>query len=477
MNYLNDLQPQYDLTYSDVFLVPQKSEVGSRLDVDLSTFDGTGNTIPLVASNMSAVTGKRMAETVARRGGLAVLPQDILPEVLSEIIQSIKRAPLDYDTPITLLPSSTIQDAMNLIYKRAHNAVIVVDNHQKPVGIFTPKDAINRDMFTPLSEVMSEVVCMESGLSPEKAYRFLQAKHLRVAPVVKGGKIVGMMTKKGAFRSEIYKPNVDKNGRLKVAVAIGINGDVAAKALTALKFGADILVIDTAHGHQQKMIDAIRAVRQVASKTVIVAGNVVTAAATRDLIEAGANIIKVGIGPGAMCTTRMMTGVGRPQFSAIVECAAEAKKLGGFVWADGGIRYPRDVALALAAGASNVMLGSWFAGTYESVSDLRNDEAGKPYKENYGMASHRAVKSRNSSVKGFELARKELFAEGISTSRMYLDNKMPGVEDIIDYIISGVRSTCTYVGAASIDQLNSNATVGIQSASGYNEGTPLANGW
>jgi IMP dehydrogenase len=208
----------------------------------------------------------------------------------------------------------------------------------------------------------------------------------------------------------------------------------------------------------------------------VVAGNVVTADGTRELIEAGADVVKVGVGPGAMCTTRMMTGVGRPQFSAVEECADAARELGKHVWADGGVRHPRDIALALAAGAANVMVGSWFAGTYESAGDV-HDDAGRLYKESFGMASARAVKARTSTQSGFERARAGLFEEGISSSRMYLDPARPGVEDLIDGIVAGVRSSCTYAGARTIDELHDRAVLGVQSSAGYEEGRPLPTSW
>ena len=222
---------------------------------------------------------------------------------------------------------------------------------------------------------------------------------------------------------------------------------------------------------------AIEEVRAVAPDASIVAGNVVTAEGTRDLINAGADVVKVGVGPGAMCTTRMMTGVGRPQFSAVLECAEEATSYGKHIWADGGVRYPRDVALALAAGAANVMFGSWLAGTYESAADTLRDPDGRLYKESFGMASNRAVKIRNRTETAFERARKELFEEGISTSRMYLDPDRPGVEDIIDEIVAGVRSACTYAGAATIAEFHERAVVGVQSAAGYSEGQPQGTSW
>jgi IMP dehydrogenase len=237
------------------------------------------------------------------------------------------------------------------------------------------------------------------------------------------------------------------------------------------------LVVDTAHGHQKKMIDALKTIKALNPNVPIVAGNVVTADGTRELIKAGADIIKVGVGPGAMCTTRMQTGVGRPQFSAVLECATEAKKDGKTIWADGGVRHPRDVALALAAGASQVMIGSWFAGTYESPSDLRKDSDGRLYKESFGMASARAVAARTANDDAFDRARKSLFEEGISTSRMYINPNRPGVEDLIDEIIAGLRSSCTYSGAKNLIEFNEKAVIGIQSAAGYAEGRPLFTSW
>jgi IMP dehydrogenase len=207
-----------------------------------------------------------------------------------------------------------------------------------------------------------------------------------------------------------------------------------------------------------------------------VAGNVVTADGVRELVQAGADVVKVGVGPGAMCTTRMMTAVGRPQFSAVLECAAAARELGAHVWADGGVRHPRDVALALAAGADQVMIGSWFAGTHESPGDLMTDAQGRAYKESFGMASARAVAARRDDS-AFDRARKGLFEEGISSSRMMLDPARPGVEDLLDHITSGVRSACTYVGARTLTEFHQRAVVGLQSGAGYEEGRPLPAGW
>jgi IMP dehydrogenase len=478
VRFLGGIVPQHDLTYSDVFMVPGRSAVSSRLDVDLATHDGSGCTIPLVASNMTAVSGRRMAETVARRGGLAVLPQDIPVDVVAEVVAWVKGRDLVYDTAITLGPSDTAGDALALLTKRAHGAVVVVDAG-RPAGVLTEADCQGVDRFTQLHQIMStEPLTLPAGTDPERAFSLLHDARHRLAPVVdEAGRCVGILTRTGALRATLYRPAVDATGRLLVAAALGINGEVADRAKLLADAGADLLVVDTAHGHQEKMIGALRAVRETGPSVPVVAGNVVTASGVADLVEAGADIIKVGVGPGAMCTTRMMTGVGRPQFSAVLECAAEARQLGAHVWADGGVRHPRDVALALAAGASAVMIGSWFAGTFESPGDVFRDPDGRLYKESFGMASARAVRLRSASDSPYERARKALFEEGISAARMYLDPRQPGVEDLIDSIIAGLRSACTYAGARDLEELHTKAVVGAQSAAGYSEGMPLPSSW
>jgi IMP dehydrogenase len=470
--------PSHDLTYDDVFMVPSSSEIASRMDVDLSTHDGTGTTIPIVVANMTAISGRRMAETIARRGGMAVIPQDIPIEIVSDVIKWVKSRHTFFDTPVTLSPTETVADAVDLINKRAHGALIVVEDG-KPVGIITEADCERVDRFTQLQLIMSkDLVTVPDSIEPREAFEFLNTQRRKLAPVVdKTGKLVGILTRTAALRATLYQPALDANKNLRIACAVGVNGDVAAKAKALIAAGADVLVVDTAHGHQIKMIEALKLIRALKPNIPIVAGNVVTAEGTKALIEAGADIVKVGVGPGAMCTTRMQTGVGRPQFSAVLECAAEAKKHGKHVWADGGVRHPRDVALALAAGASQVMIGSWFAGTFESPSDLNKDATGRLYKESFGMASARAVAARTSNDGAFDRARKALFEEGISSSRMYIDPARPGVEDLLDEIIAGVRSSFTYAGATSISDFAERAVAGIQSASGYAEGRPLHTSW
>ncbi|MQA96353.1 MAG: GuaB1 family IMP dehydrogenase-related protein [Streptosporangiales bacterium] len=478
MRFLNDQVPPYDLTYNDIFMVPNRSALGSRLDVDLTTGDGSGATIPLVVANMTAVAGRRMAETIARRGGVAVIPQDIPIEVVGDVVRWVKERHLVYDTPLTLAPADTVGDALNLLPKRAHNAVVVVDGG-RPVGVVTEADCTAVDRFTQLHQVMStDVLSLPAGTDPREAFTTLHDFRHRLAPVVDAeGRLAGILTRTGALRSTLYRPAVDADGRLRVAAAVGVSGDVAGKAKSLVQAGVDLLVVDTAHGHQEKMVSALKSVRAIDPPVPVVAGNVVTAEGVRELVDAGADIVKVGVGPGAMCTTRMMTGVGRPQFSAVLECSRAARELGRTVWADGGVRHPRDVALALAAGAANVMIGSWFAGTFESPGDVHRDADGRLYKESFGMASARAVRFRTADDSPFDRARKAIFEEGISTARMYLDPERPSVEDLVDTIIAGVRSAFTYAGASTIPEFHDRAVVGVQSAAGYTEGMPLPTSW
>ena len=482
MRFLSDTRPPYDLTYDDVFMVPGRSGVTSRYDVDLAQSptngDGTGTTIPLVVANMTAVSGRRMAETMARRGGLSVIPQDIPLDVVEEVVRWVKQRHPVFETPITLSPQDTVSDALALLPKRAHRAAVVLQDGQ-PVGIVTEADCTGVDRFTQLGDAMTtDMVTLKATMEPREAFDVLSATRHRLAPAVDDdGALVGILTRTGALRSTIYAPALDARGRLRIAAAIGVNGDVAAKARRLLAMEVDCLVVDTAHGHQERMLEALAAVRAIDPSVPVVAGNVVGADGVHDLVEAGADIVKVGVGPGAMCTTRMMTGVGRPQFSAVVECAEAARRHGKHVWADGGVRHPRDVALALAAGAAQVMIGSWFAGTHESPGDLHFGTDGRPYKESFGMASARAVANRTSSDSSFDRARKGLYEEGISSSRMFLDPDRPGVEDLVDEICSGVRSACTYAGAHDLEQFADRAVVGVQSPAGFAEGRPLPGGW
>jgi len=475
-----EASPHHDLTYSDVFLVPSRSAVGSRLGVSLAPKDGTGATIPVVSANMNSVTGPRLAASLARRGGLGVLPQDLRLQDLDTAIRWVKDQPVVFDTPISMGPERTVAEALRQLPAVDGHGILVHDGHglflgfilASRLGTALPDARLGDLLHGRLTSIDADDVT-----EPRAAFDLMVAAELEFAPVLRRGEVVGTLSRKSALRSTLYQPAVDAQGRLIVAAALGVNGDVAGKAKALVAAGVDVLVLDTAHGHQDIMVRAVETVAALGLSIPLVAGNVVTADAVEDLVAAGADIVKVGVGPGAMCTTRMMTAVGRPQFSAVLETADAARELGARVWADGGVRYPRDVALALAAGAASVMIGSWFAGTIEAPGTLETDDSGRLYKESWGMASTKAVHDRFDRLDPYERARKELFAEGISSSKIYLDPLRPSIEDLLDMITSGVRSSLSYAGAANLEEFRERALVGIQSAAGYEEGKALPVSW
>jgi IMP dehydrogenase len=429
---------------------------------------------------MNSVTGPRLAAALARRGGLGVLPQDLPLQELDAAIRWVKDQPVGWDAPIELPIDATVAEALRVVPAIAADVVVLRDADGGEAGCVPAARLATALSDARLGDLVhGGVTSLDADDldGPRAAFDLLVDADVDVALVRRHGHLVGAVTRRSALRSTIYAPAVDGSGRLRVAAAVGINGDVAAKARALADAGVDVLVVDTAHGHQEGMLTALRTVAGLGLGIPIAAGNVVTAQGVRDLVEAGASIIKVGVGPGAMCTTRMMTAVGRPQFSAVLETADAARELGAHVWADGGVRYPRDVALALAAGAASVMIGSWFAGTIEAPGLLQTDSAGRLYKESWGMASTKAVQERFGRLDPYELARKELFAEGISSSRIYLDENRPSLEDLLDMITSGLRSSFTYAGAASLADFHERAVVGFQSAAGYEEGKALPVSW
>ena len=381
-------RPDVDLTYSDVFLVPRRSGVTSRLDVDLAPGDGTPATLPIVSANMNSVTGPRLAATLARRGGLGVLPQDMPLQDLDAAIRWVKAQPVAWDTPLVLPPEATVAEAARLLPATDGHGIVVAPEptiarrppHRRDPR-HRPRDApghgASRRAISAISRAATPPRSTPTtSRAPRHAFDLIVAADAETVCVLHHGHLVGTLSRRSALRSNIYRPAVDDDGRLSVAAAVGINGDVAGKAQALAAAGVDVLVLDTAHGHQESMLAALRTVAGLGLGIPIAAGNIVTAEGVHDLVTAGADILKVGVGPGAMCTTRMMTAVGRPQFSAVLETAEAARIMGAHVWADGGVRYPRDVALALAAGAASVMIGSWFAGTIEAPGELQVDGSG-----------------------------------------------------------------------------------------------------
>lgn len=475
MKFLHpDHDEQLELATDDVFISPVYFDGSSRLDTDLTPPDFAGGSHPIVSANMNAVTGKRMAETMARFGGLGVLPQDMAIDTAARIIAHIKAADPRYDTPLFVSPKATLRDVQGIIRKRSHDLVVVVDDERRPMGIVTQEN-LDSDQYTPVSALMSrKLVTLPVGIANRDAFLLMMEAHVKAAPVLDAdGRLVGVLTREDAVRLELLRPSLDRNDELMVAAAVGISAQAAQTAGKLLELGVSAIVLDTAHGHQRRMLEAIRAVKTVvAGKIPIIAGNVCTSEGTRALIEAGADVVKVNVGPGAMCTTRMQTGVGRPTFTSVLHCAREARAHGKHVWADGGVKHPRDVALYLAAGASRVMVGTALAGTYESPGDVKEDKDGHLFKENYGMASGRAVSDRTADLDPFERAKKGFFREGISTSRIYIREGQESVGAILVEMITGVQSAMTYAGARTIAELGEKAVVGVQTAAGYGEGTP-----
>ena len=476
MRFLHpDRDAQLELSLDDVFLLPNYFDGVSRLEVDLTPPDFAGGSHPAVSANMNGVTGKRMAETMARYGGLGVLPQDMDLETVERIVRHIKAADVRYDTAITIGPNAPLREIAGLIRKRAHDMVVVTDDAGRPQGIITHADLRDRDQYTPAHHVMARrLVTLRAGAPNRDAFCLMEQERLSAVPVVDdSGVLKGILTRDDAVRLEILKPALGPGGELLVAAAIGISAHADQQALAMREAGVDVLVLDTAHGHQRRMLEAIRGVRAAVGPGVpIVAGNVCTAEGTRALCEAGANVVKVNVGPGAMCTTRMQTGVGRPTFSAVAACATEARRLGKHVWADGGVKHPRDVALYLAAGAARVMIGTWLAGTYESPGDIKEDREGSLYKENYGMASARAVRHRTVNLDPYEQAQKAFFREGVSAGRVYLRKGQESVGAVLIDVLTGLKSAFTYVGAHDWNSFRESAVIGVQTAAGFHEGRP-----
>lgn len=474
MKFNNPLYENEELAYEDVFLFQNYFDGASRLEMDVKSIFSLGTYIPIVSSNMNAVSWKRLAETLARYGWLAVLPQDMDLETLKRIILCIRSAHVRYDTPITVKADNTIRDVLGIIHKRAHNCVVMIDDYGKAISIFKSQDIEHLDQFSLLWNIAKRpLITWKIWISDEDAFILMDKEWISSLPIVDDQWILKwILTKKNTIRNSMYQPTLNKNWQLDVAVALWVNS-FDEKVAVLYEFGVRIFVIDTAHGYQKSMIDTVKKFRaQFGNEAIVIAGNVITAEATRSLLEAGANGVKVGIGPWAMCTTRIKTWVGRPQFTAVYKCAQEAKKLWWFVWADGWIKSPRDMILALAAGANHVMLWTLFAGVLESVGDSKYDEEWLMYKENYGMASRKAVFGRNQNISKFNLAKKQMFREGISSSKIYVKPGMESVGDIVDEFISWLRSAMTYVGANTLQEFTDKAVVWVQTISWFTEWTP-----
>lgn len=463
------------LTFDDVLLVPAHSEVLPHMaTLDTQLTRGLRINIPIVSSAMDTVTEHRLAIALAREGGLGFIHKSLSIEEQADMVRKVKRSESGMIVdPITITPDKTVGDAHAMMSEYRISGIPVTTEVGELVGIVTNRDLrFETDMTRKVSELMTakDLVTVAEGTTLEQAKETLHQHRIeKVLVVDRRGKLSGMITVKDIMK-QIEHPFAakDSRGRLLVGAAIGAGGDFLERAEALIKVGVDVLTIDTAHGHSQGVLDAVARVRERFPEVQLVAGNVSTGAATAALCERGVDAVKIGQGPGSICTTRVVSGAGMPQITAITECARVAERFGVPVIADGGIKYSGDVVKALAAGAHTVMIGSLFAGTDESPGEKFLYE-GRAFKTYRGMGSIGAMQ-RGSHDRYFQATsdNKKLVAEGIEGMVAY---KGP-LSDTVFQLVGGLRSGMGYVGAASIALLRRNARFIRISSAGLIESHP-----
>ncbi|QDP38777.1 IMP dehydrogenase [Radiobacillus deserti] len=465
------------LTFDDVLLVPAKSEVLPRdVSIKTSLSPRLNLNMPLISAGMDTVTEAELAIAMARQGGIGVIHKNMSIEEQAEHVDRVKRSESGVITnPFYLTPDNQVFDAEHLMGKFRISGVPIVNNEEEQVlvGIITNRDLrFIQDYSIKISEVMTSenLVTAPVGTTLEDAGEILQKYKIEKLPLVnEQGVLKGLITIKD-IEKVIEFPNSakDAQGRLLVGAAVGVTADAMKRIEKLVEAGVDVLVIDTAHGHSQGVINSVKEVRKQYPDIDIIAGNVATAEATKELIDAGANIIKVGIGPGSICTTRVVAGVGVPQITAVYDCAREADKHGVPIIADGGIKYSGDIAKALAAGAHAVMLGSLFAGVTESPGETEIFQ-GRRYKVYRGMGSVGAMKSgsKDRYFQDTEEAKK-LVPEGIEGRVAY---KGP-LSDTVHQLLGGLRSGMGYCGAKDLENLRNDAQFIRMTGAGLRESHP-----
>ena len=464
------------LTYDDVLLVPAFSEVLPR-EVNIQTKFTRNITInvPIISAAMDTVTESSMAIAMAREGGIGVLHKNMSIEQQAEQVRKVKRAEsgmiLD---PVTLPKTALVGDAQANMKEFRIGGIPIVDENQKLVGIVTNRDLrFEKNLQRPIAEVMTDknLVTVGEGTSLKEAEVILQQNKIEKLPVVgENNKLVGLITFRDITKLT-QKPNANKDryGRLRVAAALGVTADAVERAAALVKVGVDAVIIDTAHGHTKGVVNVLKEVKKSFPELDVVVGNIATADAAKYLVDAGADAVKVGIGPGSICTTRVVAGVGFPQFSAVLEVAAAIKGLGVPVIADGGIRYTGDIPKAIAAGADCVMLGSLLAGTKESPGETIIYE-GRKFKSYRGMGSVEAMKqgSKDRYFQDVEDDIKKLVPEGIVGRVAYKGE----LNESIHQFVGGLRAGMGYCGADSIQTLKENGKFVKITASGIHESHP-----
>ncbi|MGX1984122.1 inosine-5'-monophosphate dehydrogenase [Thermolongibacillus altinsuensis] len=463
------------LTFDDVLLIPAKSEVLPR-DVDLRVelSDTLKLNIPIISAGMDTVTEAEMAIAMARQGGLGIIHKNMSIEQQAEQVDKVKRSESGVITdPFFLTPEHQVYDAEHLMSKYRISGVPIVNNpqEQKLVGIITNRDLrFIQDYSIKISDVMTKenLITAPVGTTLDEAEKILQKYKIEKLPLVdENGVLKGLITIKD-IEKVIEFPNAakDAKGRLLVGAAVGVTSDTMLRVKKLVEANVDVIVVDTAHGHSKGVLDTVRKIRQEYPDLNIIAGNVATAEGTRDLIEAGANIVKVGIGPGSICTTRVVAGVGVPQITAIYDCATEARKYGVPIIADGGIKYSGDIVKALAAGGHAVMLGNLLAGVSESPGETEIYQ-GRRFKVYRGMGSVGAME-KGSKDRYFQEDNKKFVPEGIEGRVPY---KGP-LADTIYQLVGGLRAGMGYCGTKNLEELREKAQFIRMTGAGLRESHP-----
>jgi IMP dehydrogenase len=461
------------LTFDDVLLIPAKSEVLPK-NTDTSTYltRKIKLNIPLMSAGMDTVTESKLAIAIAREGGIGIIHKNMSIEKQAMEVDKVKRSEHGVIVdPFHLSPDHMISDAMELMERYRISGVPITDEKGRLVGILTNRDLrFETDFNRKISEVMTKdnLITAPVGTDLMQAELILKKHKIEKLPLVDGkGYLKGLITIKDIEKAIQYPSSAkDQGGRLLVGAAVGVTNDMIDRVEALVASKVDVVVVDTAHGHSQGVINAVRQVKSRFPGLQLIAGNVATAEAVRELIEAGADAIKVGIGPGSICTTRVVTGVGVPQITAVYDCAVEADKHGIPIIADGGVKYSGDVVKALAAGASVVMLGSLLAGTEESPGDMEIYQ-GRSFKVYRGMGSLGAM-SCGSRDRYFQEDAKKLVPEGVEGRVPY---KGPLAETIYQ-LVGGLRSGMGYCGTATIEQLRKNTQFVRITAAGLRESHP-----
>lgn len=459
-------------TFDDVLLVPNKSEVLPN-EVSLKTKLTKKITlnIPLMSASMDTVTESKMAIAIAREGGIGIIHKNMTIEEQAREVDRVKRQENGVITdPIFLSEEHTLADA-NELMARYRISGVPITRGTKLVGIITNRDILFETDYTKsISEVMtkSPLVTAKEGTSLQEALEILKKHKIEKLPLVdEENNLKGLITIKDIEKAKKF-PNAakDEKGRLLCGAAVGITNDMMDRVSALVKAQVDVITVDTAHGHSKGVMEAIKRIKSVYPELQIIAGNVATAEATRDLIEAGADCVKVGIGPGSICTTRVVAGVGVPQLTAVMDCAEEARKYGVPVIADGGLKYSGDIVKALAGGASAAMMGSLFAGCEEAPGELEIYQ-GRSYKVYRGMGSLGAM-AKGSSDRYFQNGTKKFVPEGVEGRVAFKGS----VSDTIYQLVGGIRSGMGYLGAATLEELYEKATFVVQTSAGFRESHP-----